>query len=1041
MTSGEIDPTLPDQGGNENKTNEVSRSELEKETSAIARPDLSASIGAQGTTDRTVMAGPDVDIVPGYQMLSKLGEGGMGVVYKAIQRSLNREVALKVMKNLGNDESFVARFRREAITGARLNHPNIVSVFDHGHHQGSVYLVLEFVRGRNCSELLDEQGRLPVKDALEITRGAVLGLSHAHDQGVIHRDIKPANLMVLEGSSTDARRRRRLTAKVADFGLARLHDGRDDPDHQDLTQTGSVMGTPGYMAPEQALGKPVDFRADIYSLGSTLYCLITGTKPFQGNTVIEVLHKKINEFAVDPRDLVGDVPEGVVRVIDRMMAKSADDRYQSYENLLHDLDKLLAGAEPDTAPVEAHSRSIGPPAGKTITFDRSTQSRDPSAIHPGTAGGRKKGILMAVAAVLVLAIGGLAFLGGEDAEEPKGKGGGQGVGDGSDTTAPAIVAEVGRWEALPTAPFLTEAGDHWQALLTGIADLPADRGTELKERFRRRLGLALNEVASARARAFEEQWKSRAWPALEGDLSQHRALLELAGQEVPARLLELQAFCRAAAGGAATTEEARARALTDGQPSVADLEAFQRDFPFSPVRDLIAAKLRDLAAGGAKVDALTARLVELEARTPADLFADPAGLAALAAEIEKLEDAGQRRVLGDRLQSLRRQKGEAMLAGAARELESAHQARDFTSLRVKLATATTVCGELGLATPEWLARYEKIVAEATPNFIQREKVEWGDVQELKSDPVALIPKLEKYIETYAAISPSVAEAGKLLAEARDAAPLFTLEVEPRDARIKLNDVTKPGPKVALPMLPGDVRIMVEAPGYFPAERMVQHEAGKPASIKIVLMPRPAKRLSVQGSANVPLHMNPMDEDELPFPNVPGTALGIVVKPVAGIRFSSAKSDWRESRRSIFDNPIARQVFRDGRWSGWQLKGVLAIASGEAEIRVLDDPRGSCVVVGLAKGLVYLGERNGDELKQKIEVAIPADCQALRFALSWEGDLALLELTTGEDLLVGEPDRVVASLKPSYQPREKGELAIAVKKGEATFGELELYPMN
>ena len=311
------------------------------------------------SNEATMLANPTPQhLVPGYRVQSTLGEGGMGVVYKAVQESLDREVALKVMKPLVGDDSFVARFKREAMTGAKLNHPNIVTVFDYGVHEETVYLVLEFVKGRNCAELLDDMGKFPPETAAKIITGAARGLAHGHEAGIIHRDIKPANIMIVdvESGSHGSGMANKVIAKVADFGLARFND--HTPDH-DLTVAGSIMGTPGYMAPEQALGKKVDFRADIYSLGTTFYCLLTGRKPFDGHTAVEVFHKKMNEKAVNPHDHVEGLPLGFVRVIDRMMARNLEDRYQSYDNLVHDLEALIEGREPQTHSLEDSAASIG----------------------------------------------------------------------------------------------------------------------------------------------------------------------------------------------------------------------------------------------------------------------------------------------------------------------------------------------------------------------------------------------------------------------------------------------------------------------------------------------------------------------------------------------------------------------------------------------------------------------------------------------------------------------------------------------------------
>jgi hypothetical protein len=279
---------------------------------------------------------------PRYRILQLLGAGGMGVVYKAEHQLMERPVALKVIgHNLVGDPATVERFRREVKSAARLTHPNIVAAYDAEQAGDTHFLVMEFVEGTSLDRLIAEQGRLPVNQACEYVRQAALGLQHAFERGMVHRDIKPANLMrTPEGQ-----------IKILDFGLARF--ARETapaatlppaepvakmPSRQDsagdsataLTATGTVMGTPDYMAPEQATDPhAADIRADIYSLGCTLYYLLAAAVPYPAGTVADKLLAHVERIPKPLTDLRADVPPELVRVIGRMLAKNPEQRYQT----------------------------------------------------------------------------------------------------------------------------------------------------------------------------------------------------------------------------------------------------------------------------------------------------------------------------------------------------------------------------------------------------------------------------------------------------------------------------------------------------------------------------------------------------------------------------------------------------------------------------------------------------------------------------------------------------------------------------------------
>jgi eukaryotic-like serine/threonine-protein kinase len=266
----------------------------------------------------------------GYQLLRKLGEGGMGAVYLAKQLSLNRNVALKVLlEQLAADAQFVARFIREAYAAAQLTHHNVVQIHDIGAQKRTHFFSMEFVEGQNLSSLIREQGRLDPEVAVGYVLQAARGLKFAHDHNMIHRDIKPENLLL----------NRHGIVKVADLGLVKTSDGEHLTmaaaakqaaaqdrwyDDDNTTQLNVSMGTPAYMPPEQARDAAhVDARADIYALGCTLYALVVGRPPFTGNTAVEVITKHLKEPVRPPDQLVEHVPAYLSQIILRMMAKPA----------------------------------------------------------------------------------------------------------------------------------------------------------------------------------------------------------------------------------------------------------------------------------------------------------------------------------------------------------------------------------------------------------------------------------------------------------------------------------------------------------------------------------------------------------------------------------------------------------------------------------------------------------------------------------------------------------------------------------------------
>lgn len=267
-----------------------------------------------------------------YDIVAELGRGGMGVVYKGYESSLNRYVAIKVLaESLAHDESVKERFLREARSMASLNDPHIIQIYFIGEHEGQTFFVMEFVEGESLGSMLKRDGRLRPEQAARVIYQTAQGLSTAHDKGVIHRDIKPGNLMVTA----------RGAIKIADFGIALVTQDFS----KKLTSTGEFVGTPGYLSPEVCLGKPVDQRSDIFSLGIVLFEMLTGRMPFTDESPLGLMLEVVRADIPDVRQLNSDVDPELSRILTRMIGKDPADRYQSCQELANDLARhpLLAG--------------------------------------------------------------------------------------------------------------------------------------------------------------------------------------------------------------------------------------------------------------------------------------------------------------------------------------------------------------------------------------------------------------------------------------------------------------------------------------------------------------------------------------------------------------------------------------------------------------------------------------------------------------------------------------------------------------------------
>lgn len=280
-----------------------------------------------------------------YALVEEISRGGMGVVYRATDRVRNRQVAMKILLSgaSASDEE-LARFRREASAASRLSHPNIVRVLESGVEEGFPYIVMEYVEGRSLSEVLFEEGFLPVQRSLEVLRDIARAVSVAHENGILHRDIKPGNILI------DPTGRARLT----DFGLAK-HLGEDTH----LTKTGTSLGTPAYMSPEQASGEAseVDERCDIYSLGSVLYHMLVGQPPFDAESTVQLLFKVVGENAKSPRLLNGEIPKEVEAICMKAIEKEPEARYQHARELAEDANRFLDGAPTLARPLGKRGRA------------------------------------------------------------------------------------------------------------------------------------------------------------------------------------------------------------------------------------------------------------------------------------------------------------------------------------------------------------------------------------------------------------------------------------------------------------------------------------------------------------------------------------------------------------------------------------------------------------------------------------------------------------------------------------------------------------
>jgi predicted Ser/Thr protein kinase len=324
------------------------------------------------------------EIAGRYQVIQKLGAGAFGTVYKAKDKILGRMVAIKTIRLEGlaaagtSLEQLMDRFKREAQVSAQLKHPNIVTIYDVGEVEGTSYLAMEFIDGIGLDRAIAGAGRLGTERAAGLGAQVADALDFAHRHNVVHRDIKPANIMIEGGDRV----------KVTDFGIAKVTDSADH-----LTQTGSLLGTPSYMSPEQARGGELDGRSDLFAVGCILYEMLTGKKAFRGDSITGLIFKIITEEPPPLRSEDPDIPEEMVRIISKSLAKQADQRYQTGRELADD---LLALSRPGSSPTlrqtdVATAPGSWPPraaSAPTISTSPTVAGSAPTRITPAPAAGK-----------------------------------------------------------------------------------------------------------------------------------------------------------------------------------------------------------------------------------------------------------------------------------------------------------------------------------------------------------------------------------------------------------------------------------------------------------------------------------------------------------------------------------------------------------------------------------------------------------------------------------------------------------------------------
>ena len=319
-----------------------------------------------------------------YELSERMGSGGMGTVWRAHDRMLGRDVAVKLLhEGLAADTTIAARFRGEAVSAAKLAHPNVVAVFDTGEQDGVPYIVMELVGGPSLHTVLTEHGALPVGEVARIGRALCDALAHAHERGLIHRDMKPANVLLDESSHEP---------KVADFGIAK---GLEDSGG--LTRTGGLIGTAAYLSPEQVSGRPATPASDLYAVGCLLYACLTGEPPFGGTTPVAIAMRHINDPVPPIRDRRPDVPAAFAAVVERALAKEPSRRFSSADEMRVAIERTGLGAGP------ASDLTAAPTVQVMGTAPMPVRTQTQNLRRPKPPPSRAGQILAVVSALLIVA--------------------------------------------------------------------------------------------------------------------------------------------------------------------------------------------------------------------------------------------------------------------------------------------------------------------------------------------------------------------------------------------------------------------------------------------------------------------------------------------------------------------------------------------------------------------------------------------------------------------------------------------------------------
>ena len=340
-----------------------------------------------------------------YEIIKTIGEGGMANVYLANDTILERKVAIKVLRgDLSNDEKFIRRFKREALSVSNLSHPNIVEVYDVGEEEGNYYIVMEYIEGKTLKQLLQKRGALTLPEVIDIMSQLTDGLAHAHEAYIIHRDIKPQNIMIEDNG----------LVKITDFGIAMALNSTQ------LTQTNSVMGSVHYLPPEQANGKGSTIKSDIYSLGILMYELLSGTVPFKGDTAVEIALKHMKEKIPSIRKQNPTIPQSIENIILRATAKNPKNRYDSVREMYTDLqtamekpnDKRLVYEYPEN---DLEETKVIPPVAKKPkqeVVDKPLEDKEENEIISDDKNEKNKLpiILAAVLLIILIALAGIYLL-------------------------------------------------------------------------------------------------------------------------------------------------------------------------------------------------------------------------------------------------------------------------------------------------------------------------------------------------------------------------------------------------------------------------------------------------------------------------------------------------------------------------------------------------------------------------------------------------------------------------------------------------------